>query len=201
MKVGAGIKLLGLLLMGAGLAHGAVENGAAAPDFSLPTATGEVVTLSEHAGKVVVLEWVNPGCPFVKKFYSVGAMQRFQAEAAAKGVVWLAINSTNPAHGDYMDQAESAAWAAENGVNAPWLLDEDGAVGKAYGARTTPHIYIIDAAGKVVYQGAIDSIRDAKPSSIDEATNYVMEGLTAVLAGGSPEPAQTRPYGCSVKYP
>lgn len=178
----------------------AVQNGQEAPAFTLMDLDGNSVSLSDFDGKVVVLEWINPGCPFVRKFYDKQDMPAFQKAAAEMGVVWLSINSTNPDHGDYLTDEAAAKWAAEHGFAATWLVDPDGTVGQAYGARTTPHMYIIDAEGKVVYQGAIDSVRDANPSSIADATNYVMDALKALDAGDPIPDAQTRPYGCSVKY-
>jgi len=188
------------ILMTAASAFAAVENGEKAPDFTLKTMTGEEVSLSDYSGKTVVLEWINPGCPFVRKFYTRGDMGKFQKEAAEMDVVWLAINSTNPGHRDYMSPAETKEWADEHDFKATWLMDPEGKVGEAYGARTTPHMYIIDKSGNVVYQGAIDSIRDADPDSIAKATNYVMDGLKAMKYGKDIPDAQTRPYGCSVKY-
>lgn len=178
----------------------AVENGQSAPGFTLQDTAGNAVSLSDYAGKTVVLEWINPGCPFVRKFYAKQDMPAFQKAAAEMGVIWLSINSTNSGHGDYLTPEAAAKWAAEHGHAATWLMDADGTVGQAYGARTTPHMFIIDGDGKVVYQGAIDSIRDAKPESISKATNYVMVALKALQAGVPIPDAQTRPYGCSVKY-
>lgn len=174
--------------------------GQEAPDFTLTDASGNTLSLSDYEGKTVVLEWINPGCPFVRKFYTNEDMASFQKKAGEMGVVWLSINSTNPDHRDYMTPEETRAWADEHGHEVPWLLDPEGTVGKAYGAITTPHMFIIDEGGNIVYQGAIDSIRDAKPASISEATNYVMQALTAMDEGTSFSDAQTRPYGCSVKY-
>lgn len=178
----------------------AVENGQAAPAFTLTDMNGASVSLSDFAGKTVVLEWINPGCPFVRKFYDEQHMPAFQKAAAGMGVVWLAINSTNPSHGDYLTPEATRDWAAKHGFAATWLLDPEGTAGKAYGARTTPHMFIINPQGIIVYQGAIDSVRDAKPSSIDGATQYVMDALKAMAAGQEVPDAQTRPYGCSVKY-
>jgi len=178
----------------------AVKNGEKAPDFTLTSMTGETVSLSDFSGKPVVLEWINPGCPFVRKFYLNGDMGHFQKKAEEMGVVWLAVNSTNPDHRDYLTPEQSQAWAKESHFKATWLMDPDGTVGQAYGARTTPHMYIIDKEGMVVYQGAIDSIRDADPESISKATNYVLDALNAMMSGKAIPDAQTRPYGCSVKY-
>ena len=177
-----------------------VDNGEKAPGFTLKTAQGEEVSLSDYAGKTVVLEWLNPGCPFVRKFYSNSDMGEFQEKAKEMGVVWLSINSTHPTHRDYLTPKKSMNWAKEHDHAAKWLMDPEGSVGKAYGAKTTPHMFIINPEGKVIYQGAIDSIRNADPSSIPEATNYVMEALQAVESGMDIPDSRTRPYGCSVKY-
>jgi len=179
----------------------AVENGQPAPGFTLKDYDGNTVSLSDFAGKTVVLEWMNPGCPFVRKFYDQKHMPAFQKKAAEMGVVWVAINSTNPKHGDYLTPEASKKWATEHGFAGVWLMDEDGTVGKAYGARTTPHMYIINGEGILVYQGGIDDVRDAKPESIAGATNYVMQALKEMKHGKPITHAQTRPYGCTVKYP
>lgn len=189
-----------LTLFSALWAAAAVDNGETAPGFTLMDVNGDPVSLSDYDGKTVVLEWVNPGCPFVRKFYDNGEMGEFQEKAAEMDVVWLSINSTNPDHRDYLTSEASADWASDHGHAATWLMDEDGTVGQAYGARTTPHMFIISPAGKVVYQGAIDSIRDANPESIDKATNYVMEALKAMASDEGIAETRTRPYGCSVKY-
>lgn len=190
-----------LCLSAVGVLHASVENGAPAPAFSLPDASGQSVSLADFKGKYVVLEWVNPGCPFVKKFYEPGAMQRFQSQAQELGAVWLAVNSTEPGHRDYLDAAATAAFLKANKVAATaWLLDPQGTVGQAYGARTTPHLFLISPEGKVVYQGAIDSVKSTDSADIAGATNHILKALEAALAGKPIDPAQTRPYGCSVKY-
>ena len=178
----------------------AVKNGQQAPGFTLTDLSGESVSLSDFSGKTVVLEWINTGCPFVQKFYREQDMPRFQKQAAEKGVVWISINSTKAGHPQYMDASASSSWAQSHGHSALWLLDAEGEVGKAYGARTTPHMFVIDASGKVVYQGAIDSKADTRPASISEATNYVMNALTSLEEGTDIEVPQTKPYGCGIKY-
>jgi len=193
------LSLLSLFASAALLTAG-VENGETAPDFTLQTPEGKSVSLSDYKGETVVLEWVNPGCPFVVKFYQPGVMQMYQAQAKSMDVVWLTINSTNPDHRDYLNPEESLAWAGKHNVVSTWLLDSDGEVGRAYGARTTPHMFIINPEGKVVYQGAIDSIRSTDSSDIDAATNYVMANLKAMKAGEALVETRSRPYGCSVKY-
>lgn len=184
-----------------GLAHAAATVGQAAPDFTLKDTAGKTVKLSDYKGKHVVLEWTNPGCPFVQKHYDSGNMPATQKDAAAKGVVWLAINSTEKASGDYLEPAKLAAWASsKKSQPTAMLMDEEGTTGKAYGARTTPHMYIVDPQGKLVYAGGIDSIPSANQADIPKAVNYVKQGLGEALAGKPVSMASTRPYGCSIKY-
>lgn len=178
----------------------AVANGEKAPDFTLPAASGEEVSLSDFEGQYVVLEWVNPGCPFVKKFYDAGKMQAFQAEAQGKDVVWLSINSTHPDHSQYVDEEETAAYIEEKGVKSEWLFDPEAQVARLYEARRTPHMYIIDPEGTLIYQGAIDDQNSADPATLESAHNYVFAALDAARAGKPIERAQTRPYGCTVDY-
>lgn len=175
--------------------------GQAAPNFSAKDVNGKTVALADFKGKTVVLEWVNPGCPYVRKHYSGGNMQSTQQDAAAKNAVWLAINSTGNDHPDYLKPADLAKWMKEQKAPATHtLMDEDGKIGKAYGARTTPHMYIVDAKGILVYAGGIDSIPSASASDIPKATNYVKVSLSEISGGKSVSNAVTRPYGCSVKY-
>lgn len=192
--------LIALFGMFAGALRAEVSVGETAPAFTLKDASGKEVSLSDFAGKFVVLEWSNPSCPFVVKFYEPGAMQKLQAQAAEMGAVWLTVNSTHPSSGDYQKPEEAAAWAKEAGVKSTWLLDPEGTVGKAYGARNTPHMFVISPEGKVIYNGAIDSIRSSKSSDIEKADNYVMAALQQAKAGEAVKTPSTRPYGCSVKY-
>ncbi len=175
--------------------------GQAAPNFTAKDVSGKTVSLADFKGKTVVLEWVNPGCPYVRKHYDGGNMQGTQQEAAAKNVVWLAINSTATDHPDYLTPPKLAAWMKEKKAPATHtLMDEDGKIGKAYAARTTPHMYIVDGKGILVYAGGIDSIPSASASDIPKATNFVKVSLTE-MAGGKPvSNSVTRAYGCSVKY-
>ena len=187
-----------LLIAGGARAAGA---GQRAPDFTLPDTRGKPVRLTDFRGKFVVLEWTNPGCPFVRKHYDSGNMGATQKMARDQGLVWLSINSTEKASSDYLEPAKLAAWLTERkGVAAAVLMDEDGKVGRAYDAKTTPHMYIVDAKGTLVYAGAIDSIPSARPADIEKATNYVKVGLTEALAGKPISAATTQPYGCSIKY-
>jgi peroxiredoxin len=181
--------------------HAAPAVGQVAPDFSLPDTAGKRVTLSTFRGRHVVLEWVNPGCPYVRKHYGASNMQGTQKEVTAAGVVWLAINSTEQGSGDYLAPAQLARWMQEQQAAATHtLMDEEGTVGKAYGARTTPHMYIIDPKGLLVYAGGIDSIASSRADDIKTAVNYVKQGVREALAGRPISAATTRPYGCSIKY-
>jgi peroxiredoxin len=167
--------------------------GQAAPDFKLADLDGKEVSLASLRGKTVVLEWINPNCPFSRGHTDKKTM----TSTAAKhpDAVWLAINSTNKSHRDFLAADEHKKFNAEHGVTYQVLYDTSGEVGRAYGAATTPHMYVIDAAGKLAYVGAID---DASRGTAK--VNYVDSALTALEAGKTPEPAATKPYGCSVKY-
>jgi peroxiredoxin len=172
---------------------GGVDTGEKAPNFTLPTADGGQVSLSGYEGKVVVLEWVNPDCPFVQRHYAADTMEKLAATYADDDVVWLTINSTH-----YMDAKANAGFAKDQGLEVPILIDADGKVGKIYGARTTPHMFVIDSDGVIVYQGAIDD--DPRGAKGEGATNYVAAALDEILAGQKVSTAETQPYGCSVKY-
>lgn len=178
-----------------------VKTGDPAPDFTLTDINGVSHNLSDFRGKTVVLEWINHGCPFVVKHYSKGHMQALQREATANGVIWLSICSSAPGkQGHYTADEWKKVNAEKEGAATAILLDEDGTVGKLYGAKTTPHMYIIDASGTLVYQGAIDSIRSTDPDDIAGAKNYVRDALADLAAGRAVATPQTTPYGCSVKY-
>jgi peroxiredoxin len=184
-----------------GTAHAAAVVGQKAPDFTLTDTAGKTVRLSDYKGKHVVLEWHNPGCPFVRKHYDSANMQALQKEATAKGVVWLAINSTETGHPDYLAAPKLGQWMVEQKAAASaTLMDESGSVGKSYGARTTPHMYMVAPDGLLIYAGGIDSIPSARADDIKTATNYVRVGLNEALAGKPLSQPTTRPYGCSVKY-
>lgn len=176
--------------------------GDAAPDFTLTDIDGGTHSLASFKGKIVVLEWVNPECPFVKKHYEKsGNIPALQKAAKAEGVVWLSINSAAPGkQGDY-DAAKVAAWRDKTGA-APtaYLRDTDGKVGKAYDAKTTPHIFVITPEGKLAYAGAIDSIKSADEADIAKAENYVTPAITAVKNNVPVAKSTSQPYGCSVKY-
>jgi hypothetical protein len=185
----------------AAAAQAAPAVGQAAPDFSLKDTTGKTVKLSDYRGKYVVLEWTNPGCPYVKKHYNSGNMPATQQDAVGKGVVWLSINSTEKDAWDYLAPAKLTAWLNERKARpTAVLMDEEGSAGKAYGARTTPHMYIVNPQGQLVYAGGIDSIPSSDADDIKKATNYVKQGLGEALAGKPISAATTRAYGCSIKY-
>jgi peroxiredoxin len=177
------------------LADGAV--GATAPAFSLKGVDGKTYSLADYKGKVVVLEWVNPNCPFSNRHAKEHTMSELAKQHGE--VVWLGINSTSPRSTDFMRPSEQAAYDKEHGVNYPVLYDESGQVGHAYGARTTPHMFIIGPDGKIAYNGAIDDDPPGRKAKADRL-NYVGQGLNAEKGGKSPDPATTKPYGCSVKY-
>ena len=189
------------LLATLGVAHAAPSVGQPAPDFTLQDVSGKAVKLSDFRGKHVVLEWTNPGCPYVRKHYDSGNMPATQADAVARGVVWLSINSTEKSSFDYREPTKLVAWQNERKSRPTALLmDEEGTAGKAYGARTTPHMYMVDPQGKLVYAGGIESIPSSNPDDIRKAVNYVRQGLNETLAGKPISAATTRPYGCSIKY-
>jgi peroxiredoxin len=182
-------------------AHAAVTPGQAAPDFSLTGIDGKSYKLSDFRGKHVVMEWFNSECPFVQKHYESGNMQGLQARYMAKGVVWVGINSTSPKHSNYRDAARSQGILKEwKFAPSAFLLDPDGKVGTAYGARTTPHMYIVDPAGKLIYMGGIDDKPSASARDIPGARNHVAAALDQALAGQPVSESSTRPYGCSIKY-
>jgi peroxiredoxin len=175
--------------------------GTTAPDFSLTDSKGKTQTVSQYKGKYVVLEWFNPDCPFVKKHYGSGNMQKLQEELTAKGVVWLSIDSSAPGlEGNLSaEQAEKkiAEWKTKQ---TALVLDPDGKAGRSYGAKNTPHMFVINPEGKIIYEGAIDSKATPNPSDIASSTNYVKVALEESLAGKTVSNANTKPYGCSVKY-
>jgi hypothetical protein len=182
-------------------AHSAAVVGQKAPEFSAKDASGKIVKLADFKGKTVVLEWLNPGCPYVKKHYNSGNMQSTQKDAIDKGVVWLAVNSTETAHSDYLAPAALQKWMGEQKAAATHtLMDDSGSIGQQYAARTTPHMFIISPQGNVVYAGGIDSIASARTEDVKLATNYIKQSLGETLSGKPISAANTKPYGCSVKY-
>lgn len=171
--------------------------GDAAPDFALKDWNDAEHKLSDLKGKIVVLEWTNPGCPFVVRHHTAGTMAKLQEKYQDKDVAFFAVNSTEAGHDNFLKPDAYKKLAEERKLTFPALYDADGTVGKAYGAKTTPHLFIVDKEGKVAYIGAMD---DDPQGNSKEPKNYVDAALTALLDGKAPEPASTKPYGCSVKY-
>lgn len=179
----------------------AVTVGQPAPDFSGTDTRGQVHALEDYRGQVVVLEWTNHDCPYVRKHYDSGNMQSHQREATEKGVVWLSVISSAPGKQGHVTATEADELTTErNAAPTAVILDPSGDIGRLYGARTTPHMYIVDGKGTLAYMGGIDSIGSADPADIDRATPYVRDALSEVVAGTPVQRAVTRPYGCSVKY-
>jgi peroxiredoxin len=194
---------IGLALAAAGIAAAAAPQttpavGDPAPAFTLKCLSGTNHSLAEFTGKIVVLEWTNPGCPVVKRHYQDGLMPAAQKAAREKQVVWLAINSTNPEHANYRQPEDLKKTYTEwQAAYAAQLMDADGTTGRAYGAKTTPHIIVIDAQGKIAYNGAIDDDTSGKNP---ERVNYALAAIDALASGKPVAMATTKPYGCGVKY-
>lgn len=175
--------------------------GQAAPAFTLKDVEGKSHSLSSFKGKYVVLEWTNHQCPYVVKHYASGNMQKLQKWAKEKGVVWLTILSSAPGKQGYLEPSQAKQLMKEQGfASAAYLFDTDGKVGKAYGARTTPHMYVIDPKGTLIYMGAIDDKPTANQADIPGARNHVVKALEEAMAGKPVSVPSTQPYGCSVKY-
>ena len=194
--------LLPLLVLSLNLpSFAAVEPGEEAPEFTLIDSKGTSHKLSDFRGKLVVLEWLNHECPFVKKHYSGGDMQKLQKEYTAKGVVWLSIISSAPGKQGHRTGPQAEADTKDkNAAPTAVLLDPSGEVGKKYDAKTTPEMFVLDKEGKILYAGAIDSIKSTDSADIAKAENHVRQALDAALAGKPVPTPQTKPYGCSVKY-
>jgi len=195
------LRLAPVLFIAATLPLAAATVGAPAPGFELTDSNGKTHKLSDYAGKTVVLEWVNHGCPFVKKHYDSGNMQKTQSAATADGVVWLSVCSSAPGE---QGHESPAGWnkinADKNVAATAVLIDASGKVGRAYDARTTPHMYVIDPSGTLVYAGGIDSIPSSSKADIAKAQNYVLAALGDLKAGRAVATASSKPYGCGVKY-
>ncbi|MDZ3837876.1 MAG: redoxin domain-containing protein [Rhodospirillales bacterium] len=175
--------------------------GEPAPAFSVKTAAGETRSLTDYAGKIMVLEWTNHECPYVRKHYGSGNMQALQREATGDGVVWLTVISSAPGEQGYVQGPEAKRIAEEAGAGpSEILLDPEGVMGRAYGAKTTPHMYVIDEDGRLVYMGGIDDRPTADPGDIKGARNYIAAALADLAADRPVATASSRPYGCSVKY-
>ena len=190
-----------LLAATAGLTFANPEVGQTAPNFSLPDTNGKTRNLADYKGKFVVLEWYQPDCPFVGKHYRSGNMQSLQKEYTAKGVVWLSIDSSAPGEqGNYPAEKLNEIASNDGAARTALLLDPAGQVGRLYGAKTTPDMYIIDPKGTLLYEGAIDDKRSTDLADVKTATNYVKVALDAAMTGKTVSTSATRPYGCSVKY-
>jgi peroxiredoxin len=201
MKTLKSTLLLAAALCASGATLAAATVGQPAPAFTATDTAGKTVNLADLKGKYVVMEWLNPGCPFVVKHYGAANMQAAQKEATAKGVVWLSVSSTATGSADYKKPAELGKWMQQQG-GAPTatLMDDDGKLGRAFGAKATPHTFVIDPQGKLIYAGAIDSKASANPADIPGATNYVKTALAEAMAGKPVSTPTTQAYGCSVKY-
>ena len=183
-----------------GAALGAAEIGKPAPEFTATDINGQTHKLSDYQGKIVVLESYNSDCPYCHNHYRSGAMQELQRDLTAKGVAWLLVNSVSPKHPSHRSaDAARKEWASEKINATAWLDDSSGEVGKAYGMRTTPHMFVINASGVLVYQGAIDD-RPAPDGDPRTARNYVREAVQKLQAGEKLAVSQTKPYGCGVHY-
>lgn len=182
-------------------AHAEAVVGQAAPAFDAKDANGKQQTLSSYQGKWVVLEWFNKDCPYVKKHYGSNNMQKLQKDFTDKGVVWLTVNSSAQGKQGHTDAAATLKVASDlKSAASAVILDENGKIGKAYGAKTTPHMYVIDPQGKIVYAGGIDDNDSADPKVIEKSKNYVRSALDEGIAGKPVTVSTSRPYGCSVKY-
>lgn len=184
-----------IIFLGAAKTETEAQLGKEAPGFELVDHEGNTVSLADYEGKVLVLEWINPDCPFVKRHYGLGTMKDLAEKYQEQDVVWLAVNSTH-----YMNQETNKKWAEKYELPYPILMDADGSVGRMYGAKTTPHMYIIDSTGKLVYQGGIDTQAAARGPLKDDTVNLVAQALDEVLAEKDVSQSQSKPYGCSVKY-
>lgn len=198
MKVSS---LLAASLLSASVALAAPTPGQPAPNFRAVDTSGKTVSLADFKGKYVVLEWNNPSCPFVRKHYDSGNMQSLQKRFSADNVAWLSVNSTHESSSEYLPPAKLAEWfRQQNAAPAAVLMDANGEVGRAFGAKVTPHMYVIDPSGRLVYAGAIDDKRSTNPADIKSSLNYVAAALTEARAGKPVSKATSIAYGCTIKY-
>jgi peroxiredoxin len=199
--LGATLAVVAALLAQPRIASADALVGQPAPAFTLTGTDGKTYSLADFEGKYVVLEWINHDCPFVKKHYGSGNMQKLQKKYTEQGVVWLSVNSSAPGkQGNYPPEKANELTAEKGAAPTALLLDPDGTVGKAYGAKTTPHMYVIDPKGVLVYAGGIDDKPSTDQADIATARNHVDQALTEALAGKPITVASSTPYGCSVKY-
>lgn len=200
LSIPASLLVLALALAPMGLSAAAVV-GQPAPEFTGKDIKGQTIKLSDFKGKNVVLEWTNPECPFVKKHYSSGNMQALQKKYTSEGAVWITVNSGAPEKQGHMTDAEAVKLTTENkSAQSFYLRDETGTIGKLYDAKTTPHMFIIDKAGNVVYAGAIDSKASTEAADIPMSENYIDKAFAEIKEGKPVSLASTRSYGCGVKY-
>ncbi len=200
ITLGLTIAALGLTLA-PGLAGEPLKIGDPAPGFAAVDSNGQTIRLADFAGKEVVLEWTNDGCPYVGKWYRSGAMQTLQREAAKLGAVWLTVASSAPGEQGYVNATQANADTKDRNADpAHVLLDPQGAIGRLYGAQTTPHIFVIGPSGALAFMGGADSIASTRIEDLQKAEPYAREALEAVAAGKPVPHSVTRPYGCSVKY-
>ena len=195
--------MIALLALLTSLSSFAIETGMVAPDFTLKSAgtKDDEIKLSAFKGKVVVLEWLNHGCPFVRKHYDSGNMQALQTKYVSKNAIWFSVVSSAPGKQGFVNSEEARQDMVKNKSGASnVLLDPTGAIGKLYGAKTTPHMFIVDKEGKLAYQGAIDDTPDSDKASVASAKNYVAEALDLILENKKISHATTKSYGCGVKY-
>ena len=179
----------------------AIDAGVQAPDFKTTDINGKAESISQYKGKIIVLEWTNPDCPFVKKFYEPGKMQELQKQAKADGVVWLSINSSAEGKEGSINPEQAKSWVSKAKSEASaYILDPKGIIGKEYGAASTPTAVVIDKSGKVAYFGAVDDKPSFKQEDIATAKNYITEAIKSVKAGTALATPQTKSYGCGVKY-
>ncbi len=197
----AGVLSVLMLPVLAGSASAAAVAGQPAPAFTAKDSSGATQSLAANKGKWVILEWNNFECPFVQKHYGTGNMQALQREATDKGVVWFTVNSSAAGkQGHYSADAVASMLKSRNAAPTAYLLDADGTVGRAYGAKTTPHMFVIDPKGTVVYAGGIDDKPSTEPADVKTARNFVRAALDEAMAGKPVTTASATPYGCSVKY-
>lgn len=195
------LAILALTLLPFG-AYASPKVGEAAPDFTLSDLSGKPVKLSDFKGKYVVLEWTNPHCPYVGKHYDTGNMPGLQKGYTTKSVAWLVINSTHAKHSEYMSEANMTKWLGDKKASPTLtLLDKDSKVGRLYDARTTPHMFVVDPGGKLIFAGGIDDKRTYRHEDVKTAKNFVRAALDESLAGKPVSVATATPYGCTVKYP
>jgi peroxiredoxin len=188
--------VVALALTCGGAVNATPQLGAPAPDFTLTDVAGKPVRLADYKGRHVVLEWTNPNCPYVAKHYETGNMQALQKEFGEKGVVWLSISSTRPSHPEYVSEKEVETWRADKKATPTRvMLDKDGKVGRLYDARTTPHMYVIDPKGRLIFAGGIDDKRTFNHADVKTAKNFVRAALDESMAGKPVSVASATPYG------